>query len=580
MKAPLLRWSRLQLLPQALRKPSVYLIWGGFACLVLRIPSTVAQGAAPAEELAEGSHGRISLQGLLDRFENTAAPVVKKAHDMLTLVDAEASAQRISEPIAVGLRWTIRSLLAPEGAEPLALLDSARLPEEDSAVMEAALALDHAERAAQAKRVELKGLAIREFVQRSGELVGDATSIVEIDAFLVEIERFQTLTKKFSDDNASRAPNLAACIALMRSLRDLIAAAPSHDFGPEGQFMRNASVAREFAPVAAYSKRVSAILASFQQEADAVRDEFGAALLAGRSEAQISALAGNLVDATNRYSTAATALAPDLRNWGYGLIATAAYRPYLAIDNVSELIASHQWGKARAEIASARKMIPQIPSNQADAAHALLTKLERQISERMAAASRAFREELHEKIGAVKQPADLAALATDLWNRERTLPGAEDSWITHGLTKALSALAAAWGAEDLHLLAGGNQRARSLEGDVDDAGLGPLRDRIEQEIVSRAIDAPDFNPASNNSTAWRSEMPMRFPRCASTSKGETSRPPGCGAKLPPPTNRSWPWPSKTLPSRTPSPVSKPWPKRIPNPQRPDGSNRRANRPNE
>jgi hypothetical protein len=460
----------------------------------MRMPSGVARGA-PAEELAEGSHQRVSLKELSDRFANSGAPAEKKAKEMLTLVDAEASAKRIPEPVAEGVRWTIRSILARDGTDPLALLGSAPMPGQDSAIIDAALALDHAEHAAEAERAELKVLIVREAAKRSGELIGDGKSVAEIDAFLVEIAHVQNVMKKFPHDNAPRVPDLAACITVMGSLRGVIASAPSHEFNLVGQFVRDASMAGEFAPLADYSKRLSSILASFQQAADAVRDDFGTALLAGRPEAQTSALAGNLVDATNRYSNAVVALAPGLQNWGYGLVQNAAYRPYLAIDNVSGLIASHQWSKASGEIAGARGMIPEIPANEAGAADALLTKLERQISENVAAASRAFREEMNERIPAVKQPSDLAAIATDLWNRERKLPGAEDSWITQGLAKKLSALAAAWSTEDLQLLAGGNQGQGPMEGNFDDAGLGALRDRIEREIVSRSIDAPELNQA-------------------------------------------------------------------------------------
>ena len=491
MSLPPPRRRRRRALPDFIRcRRSLEFLLRSVACLLLPMPWAAAADA-PAE-----SGIPISLEELSGRFQNAGAPVARKAKDLLALVDSEASAQRISEPLAEGLRWTLRHFFPTDGGDVLGLLASTRMPLEDAALMEAARSLDDAERAAQARRAALKAQAIREAAQRSGELLRHGRSVTEIDAFLRGMEHFQSLTEQHAYDSAPGAPasDFLACIALMRSLRGVIALAPADDFSTVdtavGQFKQDAFSDLEFASLADYSTRASALLAFFQQAADAVRDDFGSALIAGKSGEPIELLSGKLVDATRRLSEVSTILVPEFANFGHREC-EATSRSFTALDDIAPLIASRQWNKAGAEIASAREFIPQMAPRQAAALEALLTKLERQIADAAESAPRESEEQWRAKLGAVKQPSDLAAIATELSDRPRNSPGFEDSWGTRGLAKQLSALAAAWSSEDLNLVAEGDLQGGAGE----DAGLAALRERIMREMVIRSIDAPELDLA-------------------------------------------------------------------------------------
>ena len=487
MNRPFLRWLPMRVHCPCQRERSMQLLFWSVMSLLLPMPLTAAD-----QTLAEAKTP-VNFEELSERFQNTEAPVAKKARDLLAVVDSESGAQRIPEPLAQGLRWTLGSFSSTEAVDVLALLDSTRVPLDNAAVMEGALSLDAAERAARTERAALKTQAIREATKRSAEFVRDGKSVAEIDAFLGGIERFQNLTKKYPHDGANRIPasDLSACITLMHSLRGIIALKSSGDSSTAesavAQFQQAAFAAPEFASLADYSKRASGELAFLHHAADVAREDLRAALLAGKPEEQIGPLAGNLVEAANRYSHVVAVLARDSSSQAYQE-REASWQAYGPIYNVSRLIASHQVSEARAEMASAREFIPRMAPRQAVELEALLGKLEGQIGGVAEPTSREFEEQLHAKLSAVKQPSDLAAIALDLSHRQRETPAKKDSRIAQGPAQHLFVLASAWSGEDLNLLAVENQYEESEE----DAGILALRDRIERELLSRSFDAPEL----------------------------------------------------------------------------------------
>jgi len=488
MNLPPLDRSLTQVLPAPRRKGSLRSSVWSIACLFLPIPLVLAQ-EPPA---ASGRPAR--LEELSDRFQNSPTPVVQKARDLLALVDSEASAKRIPEPLAQGLRWTLETVSSNEGVDVLSLFESTRMPLEDAAIMEAARVFEDAARAAQAERAALKAQAVRDAARRCGELVRNCQATAEIDAFLPSVERFQKLTKKYPDHGATPMPasDLSPCAAVLRSLRGVIALEAAGDplmiRDAVSQFQRDSSAAPEFVSAADFGQRDSTILAFFQHAADAARDYLAAALIQGKPYDQVSLLSGKFTDATNRYSGSAQILAPDFSNTG-SRACEATWQAFGAVADASGFVASHQWSKAEGEMARARESLPHMAPEQAIALEALLQEMEPRISAAANIASRDFQAELHAKLSAVKQPSDLAAIAIDLSKRQRDLPGGEDSWIAQGLGKQISALAAAWSSEDLNLLVAGNLHG----GSVEDAEFAALRERIERKILGRSIDVPELD---------------------------------------------------------------------------------------
>jgi len=270
-----------QILRAWLRRRPRWFHCGIFLCLL----SPVMPLAAAPEPVAGSAASRGSLDELADRFQNTGAPVTRKAQDMLALVNAEADAQRIPDSVAQGLRWTLEHSSAGSGGNLLALLASTRMPVENSAIMEAAHSLDEAGRAAETGQEALRAQTLREAARRSAELIRGAKTTAEIDVFLQDIEHFQKLAEKpvSPRERPDSEPNLSACVTLMQSLRNLILLTPAEDPSAidktVAQFLNDASRQPEFAPPASYSQRMHSILAMYVKAADAARDDYAAALL-------------------------------------------------------------------------------------------------------------------------------------------------------------------------------------------------------------------------------------------------------------------------------------------------------------
>jgi len=488
MNLPYLRRRRPRVLRSSHRPDFLPFLLGSAAGLFLPIATAVAQ-APPVD-----SSRPASLEELADRFQNAEAPVRKKAQDLLAIVDSEVGANRIPEPIAQGLRWTLHNLAST--GDVLVLLTSTRLPLENAAIMEAALSLYDSERAAQAERSALKAQGIREAGRRSTELVRSGGSVAEIDAFLPVIERFQKLTEKYPHGIATRIPasDFSTCIPMLRSLRSVMAIPLAGDSAEArsavGQFRQDESQALEFVSSADYGARAAGIVALFQQATDTARDNLGSALIAGEPYEKTRMLAGKFVDATRRFSDVAQILIPEFSNFGFTDYQTAS-RAYPQIDNFSQLIASHQWSKAEAEIAAARQCLPQMAARQAAALEALLKKLELRIPHAPETPAQEFYKELRAKLDAVKQPSDLAATAADPFNSRRESLQSEDPEIAQRLATQLSALATAWSVGDPNLLSPWNLQEDRME----DAGLVALRNRIKREIAGRLLGAPEFTQA-------------------------------------------------------------------------------------
>ena len=95
----------------------------------------------------------------------------------------------------------------------------------------------------------------------------------------------------------------------------------------------------------------------------------------------------------------------------------------------------------------------------------------------------------------MKQPSDLSAIALELSKRQSDSSNTGSASAVSTFLQQITALAAAWGAEDLNLL-----KSQVIPQEIPEAaGFMALRERVEREIVSRWAEIPELNqaPAAN-----------------------------------------------------------------------------------
>lgn len=415
----------------------------------------------------------------------------------MDLVDSEAAAKSISEPVAQGLRLTFRNLAATPNADIHALLAGAQMPLEDEPIMKAAQSLDDAAAAARSQREALLRQVFPEVRKRSAELLRDAKSAVEIDAFLANLERVTNLAREHVDDpNAwSQFNELTNCASLMRSLRNVIAMPPASDptrlAGALARFHASATAAPDCAPPYDVQKRISDILAPYKGAVEAAQKDLDAALIGQKPSAQITTALKAFEEASSGFSVAAIGANSGHREFEprgpYSAINT-----YQALAQIAGLLELRHWSKARQSIANLRQSIRQLGSNRAAPFEELLAKWNRQVSEAADAALLHFQEQLRAKLNAVKQPADLDAVVAELEEQERAEKGEDEPKPPKGLSGELASFAAAWSAANSDRMFGRGMGENNPKA----GGYGPevnnLRQRIERDILSQSLQAPEL----------------------------------------------------------------------------------------
>lgn len=433
----------------------------------------------------------LSLEKIVDGLQNDADSVQEKAKELLDVVDSEASAKRISQPSAQGLRWSFRNLTASGNVDVRTPLAAATLPVEDEAIMKAAQALQEVSTAARAKSAEWMRQAERAAESRCSELVGNATSAGAVDAFLSTLERLRILGN--GQQGYNPRGNVDRCMNTARSLRDSFDLTPASD--PETvrsilQALTPMRMGSDFGRHADFAKRTAEVLAPYKKAFEDAQKDLDAALTDRKPSKEVYATLAVFEDAVNRYTSIANFGPPAATDY---LALLNNYRTLCAIARSME---SRHWQHAQREVVNARQSTSQSQTmaGRRDALNKYLDKWEHEIGEAEAADAREFQERLHVEFGAVKKPADLAAIISELAKRQRDLEEGNGPRYSQGPSPQLSAFAAAWAADDLNRLANGAFRGGNQEDAVPGEDLAALRERIERDILSRTLKAPELPP--------------------------------------------------------------------------------------
>jgi len=340
---------------------------------------------------------------------------LKKAKELLAVIDAEASAKRITEPVAQGLRWSLRNLTAPGVQDSRSTLTTVNFPLEDEAISKAAREYQETANTVHAEVVELARLAGRAAEKRCADLVGNATTARDVDALQALLERLKTLA---TAQPYPLGTTLERCSNLMRSLRDSFELTPSSDPALVSKVLSGLTPMHngvsDPGSDASFDKRVAIVLAPFKKSFEESQKELDSVLAERKSPERIYAALAALEDASSHLSAASNFRpAPSEAN--------APLHAYRTLAAVAAAMDSHQWFSARSQLNTARQAISQ-PASLASkrmALHAIFEKWEREIAENEAADSRQFRERLRQELGAVKQPSDLAPITKELANGRR-----------------------------------------------------------------------------------------------------------------------------------------------------------------
>ena len=434
----------------------------------------------------------LPLEQVPAALEQMNKDLVENLEKARKAVDAEVAAGRLSAPAAQLLRWNLQTAISATGKVQLrTLLSSSRLPTENAAIMAVLTTLETANAQDQTRRAAILGDVTRDINARVLALLKTATKPAECESFERAAEG--VLDALQAESSASpQGSAITSAVFVVQRLRRLLsveAAGRPEEIAAALLNLRSQSNPQNLS--VAVEERAERASQPLLDAITSAQDRLDEAILTRKPESAVS-------DALDRFADACDGYTPFE---SYGL-RTPGRDPRPALQFYRQLLQLLARG-APAGAPGLDQQFEEISSStraldrpRAAKFRAFLAKLDEQATERAEKESRDRWSKLQGRLAAVTKPAELEAIAAELvaWSREpreRTRSeGAENWW---QLSVDLAALAVAWVAPG-----GGFTNAdRYPESPFRDptfaATLRTLRQRIERDVLSRHLRAPELN---------------------------------------------------------------------------------------
>lgn len=450
---------------------------------------------ASAQDARQPAVDAVSLETAPEKLAKLDEDFAKKLEETRAAVEAEAEAKRITDNVAQSLRWSLRTS-AGATLDVRSLISTARIPADNAALTQTFRDLESAGTLLQTRRSALNADLAKEVRRHVTEAGRGTPKPEEISAMMGKIGSAQQgIERKVPAAVDQRIPWKQAANTL-RLLKRLVEAENGRDLSALASAVtawREAkSDTREVLGQDEAQGRIDRIVqpnARAMQERQAALD---AALEARKPAAEVSAAFTAFAAAAERE----VALREDRR--------TERQEERTLMDMYGSLAAAMravETGDANQSlqyISQAGGYIRNLGAARAAKYERILSGLDAEFSAKAAKMHQERIADLRRRLAAVKQPADLDAIAADLiaWVAQVRNRGGPESLDINNLMQQVNSLGAAWVAANPSLLA---QQDRSGEGGLVGSAfakeLAALRNRVERDVLSRVLKMPELNAA-------------------------------------------------------------------------------------
>ncbi|MEA3209106.1 MAG: hypothetical protein QOE70_2163 [Chthoniobacter sp.] len=182
-------------------------------------------GLFPATAQETKAPETVRLEDVPAKFTEIDEAITRKVEEVRAIVDREAAAKRISEPIAQSLRWSLRSATTSSGwADSRMLLSTTRVPPENEALAAAVRDLENTHTTSTVRRQTLAVAAMKEGRQRTLEALRSATKAEDLRPLETALEAVREATQRRSISTFPDATTAYGAPNVMRGLRRLLEA--------------------------------------------------------------------------------------------------------------------------------------------------------------------------------------------------------------------------------------------------------------------------------------------------------------------------------------------------------------------
>jgi hypothetical protein len=455
--------------------------------------ATMPSAIVCAQEANPNPGEVVALEQIPAKLAAFEAELQKKGDAARKMVDGELVAKHISEPLALSLRSSLRTIAAGSpNADVRSLIPTSRVPPDNVPLVKAFGELEETALVVQNQRTALARSSLGEVKRRVAQMLRSEPDQAAIDRLISTIEQLNDMTvARFTSSSNYEAANvIPSALRMLRALKGLIEAEGSGSVDVISRALSQLRVGRQSDPGGAFDldaqARIQRSIRPFAAEVEQAQKVLDAAINEAKLGAEIGAALARLAEATERLATL-----PPINESGQQRDIRAPLTTYRIIADAARAAEAGDIQGARKQLRDAtNSLTPLGPSGAAIAAR--LSAWDRSLNESAAKSETKEMEELSARLSAVKEPAELATFSSELLKRENERRE-ENPIIPRGFASQLALLATAWTIGDVHLL------SRSVETAGLNVGLTNafirLRQRIERNALSRTAKAPELEQA-------------------------------------------------------------------------------------
>ena len=464
-------------------------LFASFVALAGAFSNAKAQAPAPP------SGEPLNLDEVPAQLKKADDELAKKFEGVRVAVEEEAAAGHLSEAVAQSLRWSLRTASSYAVTDARNTLATARVPLDNVVLSQAFKELEVTNTTVQAKRTSLLAEAKKEVRRRTEAAVRSATKPEDIDEVKAAIERWRDVIALPSLANSSDSQNSTNCSKILALTKGVIGAEVGGDpvkLGTAMNQLRNhTQYGSEGVASSEIQERIDRVVQPFVKAVEEKQRSLDAAFEARKSSTEISAALNDYTEAVERLNQVRGG------NQLGGGDTRESLQPYRTLAATIERLEAGKGDMTESDLSGTRSAVQQLRGKRSTIYQDLLTKWMKEASERSARLHQERLTGISARLSAVKAPADLGPIVADLngWTAESHGRQGDSFQCFRDLSGALSTLAAAWSSGSFALL----QQERSGEGAIARSSFANefsfLKKRIERDVLSRVLRAPELNVA-------------------------------------------------------------------------------------
>jgi hypothetical protein len=471
-----------------MKRPPI-LFFGLGALLLPILPSTHAQETNTVS-------APMTLDQAIAQIGKLDQELREKVDKFRASLDKEVAAGQLPETAAQSLRYALKNAVVSLNSEYSLVFGTSRTPLDNATLQNELKVLETDWNTVQMRRLALLKTAATDMRTGITNALRTANKPTDLDPLIASVDRLQeAMPPRATTSTVSivlGSTSFNYYVAFLRAFRQLLEVQkkpePAALSSVLSQFQSAASNARNVAGDSEVQQRIQQAIAPYQKAQDDAQEALDQALRGGKPAAEVNAALAKLEEVVERNQQIRSSFSSrSVRDLSSAL---NTYRNYAAIVTALE---TEQFAQARISLNNARSSgTYNLGTARSAAFSEQLKTWEKAMDEGNQKVLAKRREEIQAKLAAIKKPADLEALAAELFKAESETRLGREPDFPRGFASQLNQLATAWSSATTVTALTRQTYSESPDQRLG-ADLSELRKRIERDVIARVSRVPEIN---------------------------------------------------------------------------------------